>query len=196
LLTFSRGGIITGVVALGVFLFFYVLYQKKSFQLFFKYLTLGGLFSIAVWLYTSNITNGMLDNRYSGRNAVGKKKEDISSGRVAIFKKQMENFITTPLGIGVGNGKYKRQLSQEHVTAASHNEIGRLIEEHGVIGFIVLIGLLIIPLFHFWKGNNFQRAFCLAFYLLWFLTINHSAMRIAFPGFIYALSLMIIVDDE
>ena len=138
----------------------------------------------------------MLDNRYLGKNAKGIQKEDISSGRVDIFEGQIKSFVDHPLGIGVGNGKYKRKLSGDHITAASHNEIGRLFEEHGVIGALVFIGLLIIPLFNIWKSTNYQRAFCVAFYLLWFLTINHSAMRIAFPGFIYALSLIRIVDDK
>ena len=196
LLTFSRGGIITGIVALVIFFLFYILYQKQSLQMFLKYIVIGALFTIGTWLYTSNITGGMLDNRYTGKNARGVQKEDISSGRVAIFQKQLENFIKTPLGIGVGNGKYKRQLSDNHITAASHNEVGRLIEEHGFIGFIILLGLLIIPLINIWQEGNYQRAFCLAFYLLWFLTINHSAMRIAFPGFIYALSLIKITENE
>ena len=41
-----------------------------------------------------------------------------------------------------------------------------------------------------------KKAFTISFYLFWFLTINHSAMRIALPGFIYGLSLIRIVPDE
>ncbi len=196
LLTFSRGGIITGIAALVFFLFFYSLYQRRSLVIISKYLIMGGLFTVGIWLYTSNITGGMLDNRYAGKNAKGVQKEDISSGRIDILEEQIKSFVDNPFGIGVGNGKYKRQLRLNHVTAASHNEVGRLIEEHGIIGFVLLVGLLMIPLFSFWNGNNYERAFCIAFYLLWFLTINHSAMRIAFPGFIYALSLMKIIDNE
>jgi len=196
LLTFSRGGIFTGAITLGCFILFYSFYQRQSFALISKYLIIGGLFLVGVWLYTSNITGGMLDNRYTGKNARGVQKADISSGRVDILDRQIKSFIDNPLGIGVGNGKYKRRLSSNKVTAASHNEVGRLIEEHGVIGILLLMGIIIIPLFNFINGNNYQRAFTTAFYLFWFLTINHSAMRIAFPGFIYALSLIKIVDNE
>ena len=138
----------------------------------------------------------MLDNRYAGKNAKGEQKKDITSGRSAILNQQIASFAENPLGIGVGNGKYKRQNSIVHITATSHNEVGRLIEEHGVIGVMILLLLLGLPLISFWYGNNYQRAFTTAFYLFWFLTINHSAMRIAFPGFIYGLSLMNIIDDE
>lgn len=197
LLTFSRGGMITGLVAVFSFLFFYVLYKKKSFKLFSKYLLLGSVFLLSIWLYTSNVTGGMLVNRYAGKNAKGIQKQDVSSGRTKIFKMQLESFYDSPIfGIGVGSGKYKRIYSGEEVVAASHNEVSRLIEEHGSIGIVILLILLVQPLLYIFKSNNFQRAFLSAFLLFWFLTICHSAMRIAFPSFIYALSLINIVDQE
>lgn len=195
LLTFSRGGIITGVFVFVCFSFFYTISQKRSLQLFFKYVLIGCVFSLAVWTYTSEATGGMLDNRYAGKNARGVQKEDISSGRIAIFTEQFKSFFNHPLGIGVGNGKYKRELEGE-VTAASHNEIGRLIEEHGLLGFGMLLFLIVLPLVNFYNVDNYQRAFLVSFWLLWFLTINHSAMRIALPGFIYGLSLITITKDE
>ena len=152
-------------------------------------------FILAIWIYTSNITGGMLDNRYAGKNAIGVQK-DITTGRVDILETQGLNFLDNPLGIGVGNGKYERMNSTKKVTAASHNEVGRLLEEHGIIGLILLIVLTTIPLFNFIRGDMYQRAFIIAFYSIWFLTINHSAMRIALPGFIYALSLIKITDYE
>ena len=150
-----------------------------------------------IWLYTSNITGGMIDNRYAGKNSIGVKKKDVSAGRGQIINSQLENFYESPIfGIGVGNGKFKRQESGKHITAASHNEVGRLIEEHGSLGIIALLILLITPLHNMYFSNNYQRAFLGAFYIFWFLTINHSAMRIAFPAFVYGLSLIRIVPDE
>ena len=196
LLTFSRGGIITGIIALLMFSVFYIISNKNSFQLLLKYIAIAITFTLTTWLYTSNVTEGMLDNRYTGKNASGVQKEDISSGRGDILEIQIQNFVSSPFGIGVGNGKYKRISSGKKVTAASHNEIGRLIEEHGIFGIIILMGLFIIPLLNIWNSDNYSKGFLIAFFLIWFLTINHSAMRIALPGFIYALSLIRIVDDE
>ena len=51
-------------------------------------------------------------------------------------------------------------------------------------------------MFNFFRADYFQKSFIISFYVLWFLTINHSAMRIALPGFIYALSLIKITDYE
>ncbi len=189
LLTFSRGGIFTALVSIAFFVLFYLSYKRISFFKFFRYLIIALVFILSVWIYTLDMTNGMLNNRYVGENSIGVKK-DYSTGRIDILKIQMSNFLDNPLGIGVGNGKYERLKKGKNITAASHNEVGRLLEEHGYIGFILLITLITIPLFNFLKGNSYQKAFIIAFYMIWFLTINHSAMRIALPGFIYALSLL------
>lgn len=195
LLTFSRGGIITAFISLFLFSFLYVLYKRVSINIILKYLFVISFFMVAVWIYTSDITGGMLENRYTGRNKTGV-KEDITSGRTKILEVQVKNFFDNPLGIGVGNGKYERQKDIDSITAASHNEVGRLLEEHGYIGLLLLLILLFTPLVHFFSSSLYQKAFIISFYTIWFLTINHSAMRIAVPGFIYALSLIIITDYE
>lgn len=195
LLTFSRGGIITAFISLLLFSIFYVIHKKISFNVFFKYLFVIFFFLTSIWVYTSGITGGMLENRYTGRNKLGV-KEDISSGRLKIFEIQFDNFLTNPFGIGVGNGKYERRKQIEKVTGASHNEVGRLLEEHGLIGFFLLILLMTVPILNFINADFYGKAFISGFYIIWFLTINHSAMRIALPGFIYALTLITIYDDE
>jgi hypothetical protein len=194
LLTFSRGGIITAVVAFFLLSLFLIVYKKGSFSSVFKYLIVSSFFIVGVWLYTADITGGMLENRYMGKDASGKEK-NILTGRFDLFSSQIESFKDAPLfGIGVGNGKFKRE-KEGGLVGASHSEVSRLIEEHGLIGIIILIILVAIPLAHFFNSNNFQRAFIISFFLFWFLTVNHSAMRIAFPGFLYAMGLIIITDD-
>lgn len=189
LLTFSRGGILTAAVAFVLFSFFLILYKKGALKSLFKYVFISILFIVGVWLYTSNITDGMIDNRYTVKDRSGRQK-DITTGRVDIFVNQIESFKEAPFfGIGVGNGKFKREKEGVYF-AASHNELSRLIEEHGLIGIIILVILLYIPAKHFLESANFQKAFVVSFLVFWFLTINHSAMRIAFPAFIYGLGLI------
>ena len=196
LLTFSRGGIVTAAIALIAFLFFYSLSRKKVIKLVFRITSISFFMLIAIWLYTSNITGGMLDNRYTGKNSIGKQKKDISSGRIAILEEQLNSFYESPLvGIGVGNGKYKRKESAKKVTEASHNEVGRLIEEHGLVGLLSLILLFGNPMLFFHRSTYLQKAFIAAFFLFWLLTIGHSAMRVAFPSFIYGLCLIRLKDE-
>ncbi|WP_298880748.1 O-antigen ligase family protein [uncultured Polaribacter sp.] len=197
LLTFSRGGMLTAGIAFFIFAVFMFSFQKVTIVKVSKYIFVSFILFLGVWLYTSNITGGMIDNRYAGKNSIGVKKKDVSAGRSEIINMQIESFNESPIfGIGVGNGKYKRINSGKKVTAASHNEVGRLIEEHGLLGLIALLILLILPLENMYFSNNYQRAFLSAFYIFWFLTINHSAMRIAFPAFVYGLSLIRIVPDD
>tara|TARA_R110000787_G_scaffold184181_5_gene296069 strand:+ start:16481 stop:17800 length:1320 start_codon:yes stop_codon:yes gene_type:complete len=195
LLTFSRGGIITAGIAFVIFFIFIIIYTR-DYKNIFKYLIIAAVFMTAIWNYTSSVTGGQIENRYSGRNASGIQKEDASSGRFSIIAKQVDGFVESPIfGIGVGNGKYRR-LEQGGKIGTSHNEVTRLIEEHGLIGIFSLLMLIFVPISHFRKVNYLQKSLLVTFYFFWFLTINHSAMRIAFPGFIYALSLINIVNDE
>ncbi|MCL7753198.1 O-antigen ligase family protein [Polaribacter sp. Z022] len=197
LLTFSRGGMITAAIGFASFAFFMFLFNRVTLVKISKYIFITIILFFGIWLYTSNVTGGMIDNRYANKNSSGVAKKDISAGRTKIIDSQLNSFYESPIfGIGVGNGKYKRLESGKKITAASHNEVSRLIEEHGLLGVISLLILLIMPIRNIYFGNNYQRAFLSAFYIFWFLTINHSAMRIAFPAFVYGLSLIRIVPDE
>ena len=196
LLTFSRGGMITAFLAITAFIFFYIISTKEKLKNLVKYAGIISLSAIALWLYTSNVTGGMLENRYNNKNARGIEKSDISTGRIDLFKGELDNFYENPFfGIGVGGSKFER-MEDVGIEAASHNEVSRLLSEHGMIGLIILILLLVIPAKHILSQPYLARGFLSAFLLFWFLTINHSAMRIAFPAFIYGLSLIIITNDE
>lgn len=196
LITLSRGGMIAAFLAISVFTFYYILSKENKIRNLLKYAGLVSLFGIAIIVYTSEVTGGMLINRYTNRNSLGIKRADVSAGRVELFKSELEGFFEHPFfGIGVGGSKYYRQDKLE-VTAASHNEMSRLLGEHGVIGLLILIMLVVVPLKHIKNQPYLARGFLFSFLIFWFLTINHSAMRIAFPGFIYGLSVLSITFDE
>jgi len=195
LLTFSRGGMMAAGAALIVFATIIISGGKNRLFSLFKYAMLLSFIVFGVWLYTSNVTGGMIKNRYANENARGMKKKDVSAGRIALFQAQLEAFDAHPFfGIGVGGTKYYRKTNLKGII--SHDEIGRLISEHGIIGIFILMILFIVPLPNIFSQNYFARAFLISFYLFWFLTINHSAMRIAFPGWIYGLSLISVVEDK
>ena len=194
-ITFSRGGVIAAFVTLFIFSIFYFVSQKKMVYLSVKYLFIISFILTGIWIYTSNITNGMIVNRYTNKNKIGEKKEDITSGRSDIFKTELNYFLENPIfGIGVGSGKYKRLEDGTDIEATTHNEIGRLLSEHGLIGLLILIFLITFPIFRLKKLDAFNNAFIFSFYIFWLLTINHSAMRIAFPGFIYGMSLLTFIQ--
>lgn len=197
LLTFSRGGVFTGIIAFVVLFFFYLIANQNKTRGIVMLLTLGFL-ACTTWVVSTNLTGGVLTNRYLGKNTSGEDKKDITSGRTDIIKDQLTNFYEHPiLGIGVASGDYGRKEKYDGaVMSTSHNEVTRLVEEHGLIGVLSLLLLIIASFYNFREHTVLYKGFIAAFALLWFLTISHSGMRIAFPGFIYGLSLIKITEGE
>ncbi len=196
LITLSRGGVITAILAILLFSFIYLLSKKNNFIRMTKYFSFLIILSIPIWLYTSSVTDGMVDNRYTNKNARGVLKKDISAGRIDIFKAEWNGFIENPFfGIGVGTGKFVRG-EELGLRSASHNEMSRLLGEHGALGLIMIFILFFVPIVTMNKQTLRSRAFLSAFLLFWFLTVNHSAMRLAMPAFIYGLAVITIVNNK
>jgi hypothetical protein len=195
LLTFSRGGIITGFCIIGTFIFS-VYYNSKLIgkgKLNFLMLIMSILFFIA-WSYTSFLTDGLINKRYASKNAQGIEKKDLLSGRSELAGDEIEMFLDNPVfGIGVGKGTEIRTEKNGYITA-SHDEITRMLAEHGSLGIVGLIILFFMP-FIFYLMNK-QNIFLFCFFIFWLLTINHAAMRTASTSFIYALALLNIRFDE
>ncbi|RCW91491.1 O-antigen ligase family protein [Winogradskyella arenosi] len=195
LVTFSRGGVITAIMMIIGFLI--VLYGKSRYKR--RQQIIGSLFLLGfsvmiTWSITASQTEGMIENRYTNKNAKGVEKEDLSTGRVDLFVREFEGFLRHPF-FGVGaNGMKQVRLEEEGKIIASHNEVSRLFSEHGIFGLIILLLLIFTPLVYRLqhKGNLLFYSFL----IFWFATINHSAMRIAAPGFIYGLSLLHITYEK
>ena len=189
LVTFSRGGIYTGVAM--VLLLLAILYFQANFQTKPKIagiILLSFLAALAVWSYSSIKTNGLLDKRYANQDAAGREKKSQLSGREILIESELKMFYENPiLGVGVGKNKELRK-SQTGIDLATHNEITRMLAEHGTLGIVGLLILLITPLYLF--AVDRQNILALSFFVFWLLTINHAAMRLSAPAFIYALSLL------
>lgn len=189
LVTFSRGGVYTGVAM--ILLLVVILYFQANFQTKPKIagiILLSFLGMLAVWSYSSIQTNGLLNKRYANQDASGREKKSILTGREYLMETELKMFFENPvLGVGVGKNKELRQ-SLTGIEAASHNEITRMLAEHGALGVVCLLILLLTPLYLF--AVDQQNLLALSFYIFWLLTINHAAMRLAAPAFVYALSLL------
>ena len=191
LLTFSRGGLITGIFAAIIVIFFY-LKSKPNFTINLiriSFVTL--VFGFSIFNYTSELTNEILTYRYQGKNTFGDSKKDISSNRIFFANEEINIFLDNPFfGAGIGGSKFIRNEKSYH-KGSTHNELTRLLSEHGLIGVFLLIFLITTPLKQIYKSRKFTEfSFSLAFFFLWILTINHSAMRLAFPSIVYGLSLI------
>ena len=191
IVTFSRGGVITAVVMIVCLLFLlYRFSNAKGRSKFVLVFILTGLMAIGVWTYSSFQTKGLIEKRYANQDARGREKKDQLGGREQIMNEELKLFMDNPiLGVGAGIGKEKRKetFGQE---VASHNEITRMLSEHGLFGIFGLLILVVTPFVLY--INNRQHLYFLSFFVFWLLTINHAAMRTAAPAFVYALSLLLV----
>lgn len=189
MVTFSRGGVITSILMIVFFILLYYLKVNGKKKLSIKktgFVFIG--FISLTWFISSIQTNGFIDKRYANQDASGNQKEDITTGRTDLVSFEIKEFLQNPvLGIGVGKIKENR-LNETGILAASHNEVSRILAEHGLFGVIAFFILLFIPLSL--RMRNRSNIFFYSFYFFWLLTINHSAMRIAAPAFIYGLCLL------
>ena len=189
LITFSRGGMITGFVMIFALLGVIFWNSKKRGRGKLIYLApfLIGAF-ILVWGYTEVKTGGLISKRYANQDAAGRSKVSNFTGREVIAAEEIGAFLENPVwGIGAGKATEYR-FEKVNDLVASHSEITRMLAEHGAFGVLILLLLITTPLL-LYLGNK-QHIFLLSFLLFWILTINHAAMRIAAPSFIYALSLL------
>jgi O-antigen ligase/polysaccharide polymerase Wzy-like membrane protein len=195
IVTFSRGGVVTAIIVAAIFFLTYLMYSnvRSKAQSLPKIGIIVGVV-LATWLYSSISTMGLIDKRYANQDAAGRSKQDVTTGRVELLNAELEAFYSFPItGIGVGKIKEFR-LAQTGRESATHNEVSRILSEHGLFGLMALAVLLFKPLIMFF--NNRSNLFLFSFVAFWFVTINHSSMRLAAPAFIYGLAVLTIVSES
>jgi len=195
IVTFSRGGVITALLT--ILAFFVIYYAKVSRKKRNELFVMFGLFIVSVvatWVLSSKQTDGFIDLRYTNKDHLGREKSDVTTGRGELFKKELAGFISNPF-FGIGSSRAKDQrIEVEGQGVTSHSEISRILAEHGILGLIIIIILVFKPLD--FRTRNKTNYYFYAFLCFWFVTINHSSMRIAAPAFIYALSLLNISNEK
>ncbi|EPE9899547.1 O-antigen ligase family protein [Flavobacterium psychrophilum] len=195
IITFSRGGMLSSAVmiALLLLILFFVTQRAAKIKLFWMVVFSFVAFLI-IWSYSSSQTNGLIAKRYANEDASGRVKSTLLSGREEIIGSEFDMFLANPIfGIGVGKGRENR-LESTGESIASHNEISRMLAEHGSLGALGIVILFVTPLVLY--TNNRRHIYLLSFFAFWILTINHAAMRLAAPAFVYALSLLHIYSIE
>lgn len=193
LLTFSRGGMLTGIaiILLIIMLLFFLKKDLKSLK---RKIPLTALLFSLVFVFANYQTDNLLFKRYMNQNPTGLYKSREVNGREDLALEEIELFKENPLtGIGAGGVKEVRKIKTGY-QISTHSEITRLLAEHGLFGVLSIILLIIFPLINYFK--NPHNYYLLCFFAFWLLTINHSGMRTVSPAFIYALSLLAINKKE
>lgn len=196
LITFSRGGMITGAIM--IFVFMLIAYSRSNKIIRTQLVQLVAIFLVVfslIWVYAESETSGLIGKRYANKDSFGRDKESKFTGREALAAGEIEIFLDNPFfGAGAGKGTEIR-TEQMGYLVASHDELTRMLAEHGSLGILGLAILMFTPLFLYLDNKQHLYMFC--FVGFWFFTINHAAMRTAAPSFVYALSVLKIrFNDE
>jgi hypothetical protein len=94
---------------------------------------------IATWTYTSYQTGGLIDKRYIIKMLQeGLKRVNLQEGKMWLKTRLM--LLESNFGVGVGKGAEIRE-DETGVKVLSHDEITRMLAEHGTLG---ILGLLIL----------------------------------------------------
>lgn len=205
LLTFSRGGVLGGALALtGAVLVLYFSYKSFRYKVrkAFPYIVFGLVFLVGIFILANKITGNLLVYRYQGlttnemRTGQRITGTGLLTGRDYLIEAEIEAFKDYPLlGTGYGMSEPYREAYFGEATA-SHTEYSRLIGEHGILGlFFIIIGMIWLPIYFFFKVPNPEtRCFFIAFFLLSLFTMFHAAMRLAMPGVLLGAAFMQILS--
>ncbi len=191
LLTFSRGGMMVGAVAILLLLILpkvKLMNDSSSFRNSTKrsisMVVIIGFSIYGVFEVANGITGGNLLLRYQGETQgtlLGSKEKtanNITTGRIDILEKDFLLFFKYPLtGVGCGISQYLRDKQRGKV--ASHLELSRLFADHGILGAIAAYLLFIYIPFRIWTVNRLSQSRNILFVLLILalLTTFHAAMR-------------------
>ena len=198
MLTFSRGGIIGGMIGV-VLLCISVFISRVKFSNNLQITKARRIFLYVVPLFfvlilsANFITKGQLLLRYQGESAgtlAGSKDKDINSltsGRYDLFFGDLELFKKNPiLGVGVDQSRYSRNT---HEGVVAHVELSRLLAEHGLMGLIFgcfLFSIIFSKLYYL----KMEYAILYILFLIGFYTTFHAAMRTFITPLLIGISLL------
>ena len=200
LITFSRGGIISAILAILFFVLINSIYKKSNKNKTLNLFNLGNVlvilsFILFAFIVANGLSKGNLFLRYKGETEGtlnGYKVQtlnNISSNRFNIFIGDFNLWMKHPLlGVGIGASQ---SLRDEVNGIIAHVELSRLLAEHGFLGLMFFTFLLIIPYKSIKKENNsLVKALKYSFYFIALFTTFHASMRTYVSPLLLGLSLI------
>lgn len=179
LITFARGGVYGfGIAAAAMLLAGLLLRGNRSRGV--MVVVIGGLILLVVLNWAQSFSGGALDTRY----------DQNDSGRGEVASAELELFADNPLGVGAGRAKFERKtVGSDYDGVASHNEMTRLLAEHGYLGAIALALLVVMAVQAVrWSNGSTDRVVAVGFVVWSSATMFHSATRLAAVGLVFGLA--------
>jgi O-antigen ligase len=178
MLTWSRGGLWTGLGSIAIATLF-LLRDRRS---------LGVVLtaSAVIFLMSLFVVFPLL-NDFTGGTLVERLRETDLTGRGLIMQADLITFRQHPL-FGVGPGQSAAFHAITFRYSASHTEYTRLLSEHGSLGLIALLLLILISIQRLFRDSSPLRQSFTASATAWtLLYMVHAAMRLVAPAYIFGL---------
>ena len=179
ILTFSRGGTINVLIAMGLF-GFHSLTNSRARRGFFVVGVLAVLIgTFLLFPRLNEWTHGMVAKRFTSFD---------TTGRQSLIEADIQLFFENPaLGVGPGQSKRLRRSYMQNV--ASHTEFTRLLAEHGSLGVAAMLLICIIAAKAYQLAPTLVAKGWVASFAAWTLAnMAHSGMRLAAMGFVFGLA--------
>lgn len=201
LATFSRGGMIAPLAAIVVCIIIMSItnpqFQARMNKVFYAFMIIC-VVGFLGFNYVNDVSGGLLEMRFKGESMYNKQKSNLLSGRDNIFMNDLEIFQDNVLtGVGPGNAGEVREQTAGITAAAAHIEYSRLLAEHGLFGIFAIFVMLLFPVKTFFQLRSVDDKVLLIMCTVFvFISLGHSAMRTASPGFIYGLAYINLVRQR
>ena len=195
-LTFSRGGVITGIIAFILSTYIYIRSGKATKE--FSRIFIGIVFfcgaGYLLWGALNKLSNKSITARYvqavEGKQIEGLNDKYDLSGRDLIAESDINVFLAHPI-LGAGpSGTMLARAKKAHVreAAASHTEFTRLLGDHGLLGLADLIILFGFLYKSYRSRNTYNKIIMIGFASISILTMTHADMRLAMSGVAFGLA--------
>jgi O-antigen ligase len=191
-LTFSRGGLYIAVGSALAGSLFLIRNNRTRIKLILSAAVICGVGYYVVLPRLDTFTQGKLEARFENTKPTG--RDRLAGAELAAWG---ENPI---LGLGPGGAdSYRRQslIVSPEDRVASHTEYTRLLAEHGILGLIALMSLLMAGITALVRPNTAENKARVATFLVWsllFLAVN--GMRLVAPSFMFGLAFVTLLGCE
>jgi hypothetical protein len=199
LLSFSRGGMMTAVIGLLVIFLGNIISGRLNYLV---YLLMFLIISIPIAVSINDVTGGNLFLRYQGETKgtmLGSKEKTLDSyttGRVSIFMGDWETFKNHWFfGVEIGESRHFREETEQQ---QSHVELSRVLSEHGLIGAIAFLILVLNGLHRFIRSSESKphRYLMFAIWIVGLVTTFHGASRTILPFIFMNIPLLTVVNKS
>lgn len=187
-LTLSRGGIY--MFGLGVLAALFFIFREPR-------LRVSIVFAMLMFFFTVYFFAPLLD-QFTAGGLSARFSKISTTGRVELMQEELQAWLRNPIfGVGAGMASYYRTLQGMPFNIASHNEITRMLAEHGIFGLAAIVLLISMAVRNFRQANSPAQQGMAAALIVWtFASLIYTAQRLTAPALLFGLSGAILLADQ